>query len=276
VTAAPSGTTPFDSPTSGRYLASNRAPAGAGSFLWGGTMRRTALLVLGLVVLAIALPRASLAQTAGPERNRPLRVGNTNLVLFGLGWTSFDHPTFDDDLVPGVMYARRVLRRESRVFPVWLRGGLGFLSEDRTLHDTYTIWAETDEAPFPDSEVREHMSDFQVRAEILADLFHRSHGALYVGAGFAVHALSFSSDGSESRIPPFETSQNELAPSFAAGGRLHSAKKPYTIYGEARWGKAYGRNEAPTTGPKRWLTDQTFEFTNVSAWVFEGGVGVHW
>jgi hypothetical protein len=174
--------------------------------------------------------------------------------------------------MPCFSYARRVFRRESRVIPIWLRGGLGFVSEDRNLQNAYTVYSETDQEHFPE-EVHEHQSDFQVRGEILADLLARQHGALYAGIGFTIHALSFSSDGKDTRFPIFTQSENVLGPSAVAGLRLFSAKRPWTVYGEARHGTMYGHND-PTPTP--WLTDQSFEFTHVAAWTVEAGAGVHW
>jgi len=236
-------------------------------------MRRTATVGLCSILLA-ALPGLSWAQTdPAASRNRPIKVGNINLALGAVGFNFFDHPNFSDDVMPCFSYARRVFRRESRVVPIWLRGGLGFLSEDRDISNGYTVYAETDAEHFAE-EVHEHQSDFQIRAEILADVIARQHGALYAGVGFAIHALSFSSDGVDTRFPIFTTSENVLGPSFCAGMRLFTAKKPWTIYGEARYGRMYGRNDP--TPPTLWLTDQTFDFTGVAAWTIEAGGGFHW
>jgi hypothetical protein len=239
-------------------------------------MRRTAIAGLGLFVLVAGSPALTRAQTdeqVAAARNRPVRVANINLALGAVGFNFFDHPHFSDDVMPSFSYARRVFRRESRAIPIWLRGALGFVSEDRNLQNAYTVYAETDPEHFTE-DVHEHQSDFQVRGEILADLLARPHGAIYGGVGFAVHALSFSSDGKDTRFPIFTISQNVLGPSAVAGLRLFTAKQPWTIYSEARYGYMYGRNDPPPPHP--WLTDQTFDFTHVSAWTIEVGGGVHW
>lgn len=223
---------------------------------------------LGVVGLLLA---------AGPvgaqERVRALRVGNQNLAVLGAGHSSFDHANFSGDTFPTIAYQHRILRREMRIVPVWLRGAVNFVSEERRLEDTYTVWDEDDDAPFVER-VDERTSDFTTRLEMLVDLVHTPRSAVYGGVGFAAHYVSFRSDGRTSAIPAFRRSENLLAPSLVGGARLFAARRPYTLYGEVRYGRAYGRTS--DTGSKAWLTDQTFAFTSADAFSFEGGLGLHW
>lgn len=227
-------------------------------------MRRIALA--GLVLLATLAPAAR-----GQAPARPVRVGNVNLLTFGLGYPSFDHPNFEDQVYPSLMYQHRIMRREVRRFPIWLRAGASFLSEDRKILG-YTVYRSDDQEHFFD-EVSEHMSDFTVRFEALVDLLHAKHWALYAGGGFGLHALTFNSDGPATEFPPFKANENKMAPALAAGGRLFMAERSATVYAEVRYGKVYGRVD-PVETP--WLTDQTFDFMSVSSISIEGGVGLHW
>jgi hypothetical protein len=111
---------------------------------------------------------------------------------------------------------------------------------------------------------------------MLADVLHGPGFALYAGGGFALHYLSFSSNGVTSGIPTFESNDNRLAPSAAAGARLFSTRYSFTGYGEFRYLSVYGKTSAVKSGTEPWLTDQLFEFTRVDAWSFEAGAGFHW
>ena len=227
-------------------------------------MRRIA--VAGLASLVALAPAAW-----GQSTTRPVRVGNVNLLTFGVGYPGFDHPNFDDQAYPSLMYQSRILRREMRQFPVWLRGGVTFLSENRKFVG-YTVYRSDDEVPLTEN-VSEHTSDFTVRVEGLVDVLHAANWALYAGGGFAIHALTFNSDGATTEFPQFKSTSNEVAPSLVAGGRLFLAQKSGTVYGEVRYGRAYGRVEPVGTA---WLTDQTFDFSSVDCVSLEGGVGLHW
>ncbi len=230
-------------------------------------MRRIALVGL-VLLLAIVVPAAR-AQT--PQRT--VRVGNVNVLLFGLGYPSFDHPNFEDQSFPSLTYQHRILRREVRQFPIWLRGAATFLSQNRKI-EGYTVWQVGDEVPFREL-VSEHTSDFTVRLEGLVDVLHTRNWAVYGGGGFALHGLTFNSDGAESQIPQFKSTSNELGPSLAAGARWFMAERATTLYAEVRYGKVFGRND-PVPGGTPYLTDQTFAFTSVDCVSFEGGIGVHW
>jgi hypothetical protein len=228
-------------------------------------MRRIVMAGFVLLVLSIA------PTVHGQVASRPVRVGNTNLISFGIGYPSFDHPNFTDDVYWSLMYQHRILRREVRQFPLWVRGGITFMEEDRKYYG-YTVWRPDDDVPF-EEEVSEHTSDFTVRFEALVDALHGRTWAIYGGAGLAIHALTFNSDGNRSEIPQFEQSKNALAPSLAAGARLFMAEKAATLYGEVRYGRVYGRVD-PTGTP--WLTEQTFDFDSVDGLFLEGGLGLHW
>jgi hypothetical protein len=227
-------------------------------------MRRIALL--GFVLLLTLAPGAR-----GQKASRPVRVGNVNVLVFGFGHPSFDHPNFEDQGYPSLMYQHRILRRELRQIPLWLRGAVTFMEQDRKIYG-YTVWQPSDDVPFAEL-VTEHTSDFTVRFEALADLLHSRHLALYAGGGFGLHALTFNSDGALSAITPFKATENDASPSLALGVRLFAAERSATLYGEMRYGKAYGRKDPVG---QLWLTDDTFGFTSVQCLSFEGGAGVHW
>lgn len=239
-------------------------------------MLRSGLVVLGVCMLVVGNPLAA----CGQSRERPLRVGNINVLLFGVGSSSFEHPNYEAKLFPNIAYQRRVLRRESRFVHLWMRGAINFASDDRKRDASYTVWWPAQDVqqcdPFTET-VKEHTSDFAVRGEMLADLLHTAHTALYLGAGFALHYVTFSSDGNTSGFPIFSRSENQFAPSTVVGARLFTARRPYAIYGEMRYGRAYGRtDDIQPLCNKAYLTDQTFGLTGVNALSFEGGLGLHW
>jgi hypothetical protein len=228
--------------------------------------------LLGLFGLTIVLlGPAARAQM----QSQPLRVGNTNLLLLGGGFSSFNHPNNDSGTFPNLAYQHRILRYESRVVHLWLRGAVNFSSFNNNIAHGYTVWREDDDSPFPER-VHEHTSDVTFRGEMLADVLHTSRSALYTGFGFALHYLTFDSDGQTSGIPVFTANDNQVSPSYVAGARLFAAKRPYTAYGEVRYGRAYGKTTAVKDSTHPWLTDQIFAFTSVHAISVEGGVGMHW
>jgi len=233
-----------------------------------------ALAMLGLGACGIVGPAA--AQT----RERPIRVGNLNVLLGGVAWQSFDHPNFDAAIAPNITYMRRVLRREVRVIPVWLRAGINYHSENRDSRNAYTVWPANRPVgtlPFPEDFLAEKTGDFAMRAEILADALHTSYGALYAAGGFAVHYLTFSTRGCAPRAGcssnTFKTNESRLAPSAAAGVRLFTPRQPYTAYAEVRYARAFGKIDI---SPQAFLTENTFAFTAVEQVSLEGGFGFHW
>ena len=242
-------------------------------------MRRGAGLVLGFAILVAAA--AAVAQPTPEEKARPIRVGNLNVLVVGAGYAAHDHPTYDDHFFLGINYQRRILRREIRAVPIWVRGALQFTEDEQNLSSSYTYWPDpvAGNTAGPE-EVEEQTSDFGIRAELLADFVHGKNVALYGGGGFVVHLVNFSSRGRSSGrqgAAGIEADENKLAPSVAAGLRLFSAKHPYTFYGEVRYGFTYGRatgaqDETPPRAPA--IADFAVDSTsNVS---FEGGIGVHW
>jgi hypothetical protein len=217
---------------------------------------------------------------AQSQRDRPIRVGNTNVLLGGAVWESFDHPNFASEIAPNVSYMHRIFRREVRLFPVWLRAGINYRSENRDSRNAYTVWPSNlppGTLPFPEDYLSEKTSDFTMRAELLGDLVHMDYGALYAAGGFAVHYLTFSTRGCAPRADcssnTFQTTESRLAPSAAAGFRLFTPRQPYTLYSEVRYGRAYGKTDVSTAA---YLTTNTFAFTPVDAISFEGGFGFHW
>lgn len=237
--------------------------------------------VVGAFAMVLFSGAPAAAQSPGPsQRDRPIKVGNTNVFLGGAVWESFDHPNFAAEFSPNVTYMHRVFRREVRVIPVWLRAGVNYHNENRNSRNEYTVWPSNlppGTLPFPEDYLAEKTSDFTMRAEILADLLHQSYAALYAGGGFAVHYLSYSTRGCAPRdgcsSNTFKTTESRLAPSAAGGIRLFTPKQPYTLYAEVRYARAYGKTDE-SSAP--YLTDNTFEFTPVDAVSFEGGFGVHW
>ncbi|MFQ5599358.1 MAG: hypothetical protein ACE5G2_02250 [Candidatus Krumholzibacteriia bacterium] len=236
-------------------------------------MRRSAWFVV--VIVCCLLPASRSVGAQRRDRDRPIRVGNTNVLFFGGGYGTHDHPTFTTNGFVNIAYQRRILRRELRFFPVWVRGAVNFTEENRDLDNTFTYWREEEGiVPNPDPLVQERTSDFTVRVEMLGDLLHTRNSAVYAGGGFSMHLVNFSSRGTQSRdAAGIETNDSILAGSALVGGRLFMAKKPYTLYAEVRYGRTYGSREEPPNLPKS-LED--FEFTGVNNVTFEGGVGLHW
>jgi len=221
------------------------------------------------------------AQGTPEDRTRPIRVGNLNVAVAGVGYVAHDHPTYDDHILLNLSYQRRILRREIRAVPLWVRGALQFTETDRTLTATYTYWDDpaAGQAAGPES-VQEQASDFGIRAELLLDALHGANYALYGGGGFVVHLVNFTSRGIETSsggASGIEADENQLAPSVVAGIRLFSAKHPYTFYGEARYGFTYGRSLGPQDlTPAEVPARSQFAVESVSNMSFEGGIGVHW
>jgi hypothetical protein len=233
-------------------------------------MSRVAFALGVCACLVVVTWSDAAAQTPRPTR----RLANVNVMLFGAGGATYDHPNFDDGLFPGATYQRRIWRREMRRIPIWVRMGVNFLSEDRRFYG-YTVWQEADSNPFTE-DVLEHTSDFTFRGEMLADVLHGRNFALYAGGGFGLHYLSFSSNGEASQIPIFSTNDNRLAPSAAVGARFFTGSQPLTLYGEIRYLAVYGKTTRVLSEARPYLTDQIFEFTRENAWSFEGGLGFHW
>jgi hypothetical protein len=230
------------------------------------------------VALACVLWASSLQAQEPPEdRVRPIRVGNLNVLLLGFGYNAHSHPTFDDNFFYNHSYQRRVLRREVRTIPIWIRLALNFTEEDRTTENTYTYWPPEVVVPYTE-EVQEQTSDFGIRAELLGDLLHSRNWAVYAGGGFVIHTVSYTSRGVTSKdAAGIEITENRLAPSAAVGGRVFSAKHPYTFYGEVRYGFTYGRALGPQDAdPPQVPRTSDFDVLAESSVSFEAGVGVHW
>jgi len=230
------------------------------------------------MALIVVLGAASVQAQAPPEdRVRPIRVGNLNVALLGFGYNAHDHPTYDDHLFFNLSYQRRILRREVRAFPLWIRGALQFTEEDRTFQDQFTYWRPEVVGPYTEV-VQEQTSDFGIRAELLVDLLHDRNWAVYGGGGFVIHTVNFTSRGVTSGdAAGLETTENRLAPSAAAGARLFSAKHPYTLYGEVRYGFTFGRALGPQDAtPASVPRTGDFDLLSKSSVSFEAGVGVHW
>lgn len=236
-------------------------------------MSRLALGIAAVLLAAGCLVTGPTEAGAQPKQ-RTIRVGNLNVLVFGMGALNTDHPNFQDDLFPNVGYQHRAWRREMRRVPVWIRGAMNFVSEDRRF-DGYTVWQESDIGPFPE-QVLEHTSDTTFRLELLLDVVSRTQMAVYVGGGAALHYLTFSSDGVTSQIPIFSTNESNMAPSLAGGVRFFTPRQPLTAYAEFRYSSTYGKTDAVPSPQRPWLTDQSFAFTRTDAWSFEGGVGFHW
>ncbi len=231
-------------------------------------MVRGALLgvLLGLV------PGIAPAQDLPPAAPPKTRLANINLLTFGVGRAAFNHPNFEDHGYPTFAYQRRILRREVRPVPLWVRGGFQFLSDNFECENCRTVWG-ANENGFPER-VSERTTDFMLRVEALGDVLHTANSALYGGVGFALHTLNFSSNGSLSAIPTFKASLTETSPSTFFGVRLFSATQTYTGYAEARYGRVFGKTDDLQGLPN--LTDQTFAFKGTNAAFLEAGLGFHW
>lgn len=242
-------------------------------------MRGSLGLVMGVAWMVAAAPGR--AQEATDERTRPIRVGNLNVSVVGFGYAAHEHPTYDDHFFLGISYQRRILRREFRAVPLWVRGALQFTEEDRTVQNSYTYWPDPMDGNLVGPEaVQEQTSDLGIRAELLVDLLHGKNAAFYGGGGFAVHLVNFTSRGRTSGrqgAAGIETDENSLAPSAVAGVRLFSAKHPYTFYGEVRYGFTHGRaTGAQDQTPPQAPAVSDFAIDSTSNVTFEGGLGVHW
>ncbi len=240
-------------------------------------MRGNLGLAMGVAWMVAAAPTR--AQDATDERTRPIRVGNLNVAVLGFGYAAHDHPTYDDHFFIDISYQRRILRREIRAVPLWVRGALQFTEDETSEDSTFTYWPSTGDIPYPES-VQEQTSDFSIRAELFADFLHNKNAALYAGGGFAIHLVSFTSRGrisGRNGAAGLETDENRLAPSVVAGARFFSAKHPYTFYGEARYGFTYGRATGPQDeNPPSRVFIEDFDVESVGNVSFEGGLGVHW
>ncbi len=244
-------------------------------------MRRSLLTV----ACATFILAASGAQVAAQprDRDRPIRVGNLNVAFVGGGYGQHDHPTFDKNGFINIGYQRRILRREVRIIPLWVRGAVNFTSEERDLQETYTYWNDPQAGRLAGVEsVQERTSDFTVRLEAMADLLHTRRSALYAGAGFAIHTVHFRSRGLTSGrqgASGLKKTENTMAPSAVLGGRVFMATQPYTAYAEVRFGRTYGRAEGtqdlapPNQSPP---AVGAFELESVANVSIEGGVALHW
>jgi hypothetical protein len=237
------------------------------------------LRALGLATALLLLLDGS-AAAQPKDRDRPIRVGNSNLLVFGYGVGSFSHPTYSSEGFINIGYQRRILRRELRVFPIWVRGAVNYTSDERTSDSTYTYWTgDAGISPFTEV-VTEQTSDFSVRVELLADLLHGKNYALYAGGGFVVHLISFSSRGDVSGRQGgagLEVNDNRLAPSLAGGFRVFMASRAYSLYSEVRYGLVYGRAQGTQDLPDRKPPSTAeFDLESVNSLSIEGGLGFHW
>ncbi|HZL85150.1 MAG TPA: hypothetical protein VFD07_07195 [Candidatus Krumholzibacteria bacterium] len=241
-------------------------------------MRGSLGFVMG-VAWMVAAAAPSRAQEATDERTRPIRVGNLNVTVVGFGYAAHEHPTYDDHFFLGISYQRRILQRELRAVPLWVRGALQFTEDDMTTDSTFTYWPSTGDIPYPER-VQEQTSDFTVRAELLIDALHNKNAALYAGGGVAIHLVSYTSRGLTSgrnNAAGLETDENRIAPSAVAGARFFSAKHPYTFYGEARYGFTYGRATGPQDQkPPGVPRIEGFDVESSNNVSFEAGLGLHW
>lgn len=229
-------------------------------------MGRTGCLAWCALVLGMLFPSDGEAQTS--DRDREIRVGNKNVLTVGLGYREHDHPTFSEKRFFSMGYQRRILRREIRLLPLWVRSSFDFAAETMDEADSNLgIWPPN-ALPGPEL-VQERMSNFAIRIELLGDLIHRPTFALYGGGGFVVHILNYSN-----RTPrgTFKYSENPLGPSLVGGGRCFMRNQPWAVYAEARYGQVYGRIERPSEG----FSDQNFELVASTAISFEGGLALHW
>jgi hypothetical protein len=223
--------------------------------------------------LLILVPGIVAAQGPGRLAASRQRLDNVNLLTFGAGRAEYSHPNFEAHNYPTFAYERRILRREIRPVPIWVRGAFQFLSDDSHCDNCFRVWGANDQSPFPER-VSEHTTDLAIRAEALADVLHTPHSALYGGLGFVLHTLNFSSKGNVSGIPTFNASLTETSPSPFFGLRLFSATQTYTGYAEVRYGRVFGKTD--DRQGKAYLTDETFAFKGVNAAFLESGLGFHW
>lgn len=232
-------------------------------------------LALGVLALLFLFPRAGEAQIR--ERQRPIRVGNLNILWAGGGYRQHDHPTFSRNGFVTLGYQRRILRREFRLFPLWVRGGFDFASETVDTDSAYAVWNAGDVSggamPFREY-VQERSSDFALRFELIADVLNVPNFSLYGGGGLIVHVVNYSSRGTTSRNP-FDASENFIGPSLLAGGRLFMKSQPWGVYGEVRYRQVHGRLETPPDG-RSFFTEQSFDFEWVNSLSLEGGLALHW
>jgi hypothetical protein len=244
---------------------------------WRQPLRRRGL---GFLIACLGLGAGAAAQEAPPQdRVRPIKVGNVNVAVVGGGYTAHDHPTYEDHVFLNLSYQRRILRREVRAVPLWVRFALQFTEDERTLENSFTYWPSETVSPYTET-VQEQTSDFGIRAELMVDAVHGKNFAVYGGGGFVIHTVNFTSRGLQSGqgdAAGLETTENQLAPSLAAGARLFSAKHPYTFYAEARYGFTFGRALGPQDqNPPQVVEVDQFELESASNVSIEGGVGVHW
>ena len=235
---------------------------------------------LVLAAVLVGLGPQAWGQSSGRPATSPVRIANINLVTVGGGSVSYDHPTFDDHAYPAIAYSRRILRRETRHFPLWLRGGFQYLSTDQSFYG-FKVWEQENPplSPFPE-DVDEHTHDVTFRAEALIDVVRLPLVAFYGGAGFLLHTLRFSSRGNESSAgAATEASLTATSPSLAAGIRVAGQSRPYTGYLEARFGRVFGgnahREQLPGDAPVV-LYAEDFEFVSSNAVFLEAGFGFHW
>ena len=226
--------------------------------------------------LAGAAPGSAQEQTPAAQRERPIRVGNTNLLIAGGGYAQHDLETFDRHGFVNIGMQTRVLRRQTRWVPFWARAAVNYWSKNQDFENAYTIWPGSEYQNGinlgPEPLIQERTSDFAIRVELLSDLLHGANAALYGGAGFVVHVVSFTSRGTVSQRT-FDETTSELAPSLVAGTRWFMAKQPYTIYAEARYGRVYGPPVKPTDLP---LSAEDWALISTNMVTFEGGLGLHW
>jgi hypothetical protein len=229
------------------------------------------------LLLALTCPQIGAAQPA--DRQRPIRVGNLNVLTIGGGYREHDHATFSEKGFVSMGYQRRILRREMRWFPLWVRTGFDFSSESTDTDSAYSVWLASDAANpnvqvIKDALVQERMSDFALRFELLADVIHLPNFALYGGGGLIIHILNYSSRGTTTKNL-FERGENLIGPSLVAGGRLFMKSQPWAVYSEVRYRKVYGKLDPPPDGLP-YFTGNTFDFMNVNSVSIEGGLALHW
>jgi len=232
-------------------------------------------VALAGLALVLLMPRAGWAQPT--DRNRPIRVGNLNVLAISGGYRQHDHPTFSRSGFLSMGYQRRVLWREIRMFPIWVRGGFDCPSETVATPDAFSVWNAGDISggalPFREY-VQERTSDFALRFELVADVLNLPNLAIYGGGGLVIHILSYSSRGTTSRNL-FDSRENLLGPSLVAGSRLFMRSQPWGVFSEVRYRRVYGRLATPQDG-KPYFTEQSFDYEWVNSVSVEGGLALHW